>query len=427
VPLRAARHDRRDAPRALSAQGGRQHAGQVREVDCPRCGTRSSQDERFCGNCGWYLKPGDGPDPPSDTIDLTDNVIDLTEPTAASAASHKGVLQRAREAVGWEGHSGLEASRDATPGDAEADEGVPPATVGKQGSGQPETDPPDITPDGKNSSPGPVLPGTPIVIPPPTPQIPVEEPPAPGELICGDCGTGNIPSRNFCRRCGHPLADAVVAGRPPWWKRLFARRNRPPAAGTRPRRKRRRGWARKLIPLVLIGGIVFAGWHERETLKRWRDDLIDRIHNVEPAHPDAASSSSNAPRHPAGLAVDSKSNTYWAPRQPGPAVGEYLRFTFAEPVDLRDVDISGGRSAKADEFLTMARPAKLLMRLRTESGEVRVVDIALQDKAGPQRVGFKVDRVTAVRIEVVATKGVSAGRRVAIAEVEFFRQSGSAG
>ena len=45
------------------------------------------------------------------------------------------------------------------------------------------------------------------------------EPLDPGDLICGNCGMGNRPTRKFCRRCGTDLAEAEVA-RVPWWRRL---------------------------------------------------------------------------------------------------------------------------------------------------------------------------------------------------------------
>src|SRR5699024_1222381 len=70
-----------------------------------------------------------------------------------------------------------------------------------------------------------------------------EPPPAPGELICGACGAGNAPHRKFCRRCGATLEDAPVQGKAGWWQRRRQRRaarRAGPAAGTRPKTRRRR-------------------------------------------------------------------------------------------------------------------------------------------------------------------------------------------
>ena len=118
---------------------------------------------------------------------------------------------------------------------------------------------------------GPVKPTVPI-----PPKKPAHQPPTrkivPGDLVCGACGEGNPPARNFCSRCGTTLRDAEVAKRS-WWKRLIPhRRRRSLEAGARPWKagdgstKRRRGGGKlaavyvKLRPIVaaalLVAGLV---------------------------------------------------------------------------------------------------------------------------------------------------------------------------
>src|SRR6185503_18170276 len=67
---------------------------------------------------------------------------------------------------------------------------------------------------------------------------PVKQPPTrkilPGDLICGECGEGNPPARNFCSRCGSSLKAAAVAKRH-WWQKLIPHRKRKAMeAGARP-------------------------------------------------------------------------------------------------------------------------------------------------------------------------------------------------
>jgi hypothetical protein len=102
----------------------------------------------------------------------------------------------------------------------------------------------------------------PVGEPAPEPRI------RPGDLICGNCGEGNDPARKFCRRCGSTLAEATVAAvAVPWWRRVFARRQKAPApAGTRPTPSdRARGWGclssavtKVAAVVVIIAVVLFA-------------------------------------------------------------------------------------------------------------------------------------------------------------------------
>jgi hypothetical protein len=121
----------------------------------------------------------------------------------------------------------------------------------------------------------------------------------PSDLICGRCGKGNAPTRNFCSRCGTSLAESEVV-KTSWWQRLFGRKPKEHKAGARPgkggvrRRVGRAGAARqvgKMIPGVIgIGiavalalslrppwwvyltgiGIVALGWVAGSLWSRWR-------------------------------------------------------------------------------------------------------------------------------------------------------------
>ncbi|WP_371618709.1 hypothetical protein [Streptomyces sp. NBC_00454] len=107
---------------------------------------------------------------------------------------------------------------------------------------------------------------------------PGEDPPRPGELICGQCRAGNLPVRRYCRRCGAALADAPVAVRPPWWRRLLARRvRRPHAAGERPPRRRRWRTPRFAVWLVVLLAAAAAGYAFRAEALGAVESVRDRV------------------------------------------------------------------------------------------------------------------------------------------------------
>jgi TIR domain len=81
-------------------------------------------------------------------------------------------------------------------------------------------------------SPAPVTPGARKK--PATRNVAPTRSPQPGDLICGECGEANSPSRKFCGRCGASLASASTFP-PTWWRRIVPRRRRKAlVAGERP-------------------------------------------------------------------------------------------------------------------------------------------------------------------------------------------------
>ena len=81
----------------------------------------------------------------------------------------------------------------------------------------------------------------------------------PGDLICGSCGIGNKPTRNYCRRCGTGLAAAEVAS-VPWWRRLWPKRTRRvKEAGSRPKVTAVRRFPTKLVALFGVLAVLGVG------------------------------------------------------------------------------------------------------------------------------------------------------------------------
>ncbi|MEV0580891.1 hypothetical protein OG521_02635 [Streptomyces sp. NBC_01463] len=138
--------------------------------------------------------------------------------------------------------------------------------------------------------------------------------------------------------------------------------------------------------------------------------------------PSAFRSSSAASGHPARAAFDGFNNRYWAPGETGDGAGEYLECTFAQPVRLLKMVVFSGTSARKDEFLTQARPARLTVVLTSKDGKKTTRTIRLTDQAGQQTFDLRGSETVSARLTVDSAYGTGKGRRVAVAEVEFFGQ-----
>ncbi|MEV5971713.1 hypothetical protein [Streptomyces sp. NPDC051921] len=238
---------------------------------------------------------------------------------------------------------------------------------------------------------------------------------------CPNCGTENEADRTLCVRCAlllDPGPPPEVP--PPWWRRLLRRRKRQaPVAGTRPRRAWRR--PRIALPLVLIllgAGVWFGLPHAGRLLGLARETTG----TPESLPPSAVRASSEVKGHPAGAAFDGFTNRYWAPSALG---GATLEADFEKPgVRVTKLVVFAGTSAKKDEFLTQARPARIRVELISADGDTSSRLITLKDQPGQQTFDLRGSRVTRVRISPETAYGTGRGRHVAVAEVEFFGHRG---
>lgn len=260
---------------------------------------------------------------------------------------------------------------------------------------------------------------------------PVTTPPrplAPGDLICGNCGAGNEPTRRFCRKCGNSLADAETVRRS-WWRRLlswlFGRRRRakrqlgvrPRARGGRPWRTAARVVSRLFVVLVALAGILYAAVPpfrsgvntEARTFKSWVTRQFSN--KLVPARPSRVIANSAVPEHGAGLAADNIKQTFWAaPPTPEPV----LQLFFDKPVDVRQAIIRLGNSA---EFSSTHRPAKFHLVYNNN----HTFDVNLADTPDPQTVTIGESAgTTSIEIHIVALHRSEKGNTVAISEIELF-------
>ena len=276
-----------------------------------------------------------------------------------------------------------------------------------------------------------------------------------GDLVCGQCGTGNPSTRKFCRRCGTTLAEAVAVkvGFFARLRRRFRRKAKSFEAGQRRKsttgapstrkgigNKFRIVWFRLNNHLLKIGavlglaamlGLGVEPIRQKLHLPNVRETVLSKIRQFskpvyDSVRPEAASADSTATDHGAALAIDLGDNTYWAaaPAANG-GVGSTLKVTFAKPFDLGRILIHAG--AQGDEtpgngFVNEPRPSELRFTLNNDKANTKTV--AVKDTADAQTLTVKGKQVTTVTIEVTgiypAVEGK--GRSVAITELEFFQR-----
>lgn len=392
---------------------------------CPDCGHRNATGAHFCASCEAFLAWDEEPDR-------------RPGPSSPPTAPPPAVPQPATP-------------QPATP---------PPATPPTSGTGEGPRPAPPTPPANPPTAPASAAPPTvPAPVPPPAarPEEPAAAPRRPGDPLddtgtgpdhrldgpdeptaappgpdapphrpgrpCPRCRTDNPAGRRLCVRCGTLLdSGPPLPGPPrplPWWRRIFRRdAQRPLAAGSRPRR---RTWPRPRLTLpILVLVLAATAWFARSQLSEVFTFTQDRTGDPKALRPTAVRGSSQAPDHRAQAAFDGYNNRYWAPAAAGPGTGQYLEVGFDRPVRLRKLLITSGRSAKADEFLTQARPSELTLTLVDSEGERTTKGVNLQDQPGQQSFDVRGSDVVRIRLTVDAAYGARSDRRTAIAEVEFF-------
>ena len=448
-------------------------------IVCKNCGHQNEDNDTFCGSCGKFLEwtgervavaePEPAPAPPP--------------PPAAPEPTHIGLMDRVKHAVGIEE---TEQSSPMPPAPAPAATPPPPAPapvasaptppppprqVPIMSSAPPPAPPPPAPPappvrqapiGSTNTEPvsarEPVLAGVgagPTSAPPAREDEPMSRRPTsvaptvarprqaaktmetptrrrPGDLICGQCGEGNDPTRHFCRRCGNTL-DEAVAIQLPWyrrfWNRLFGERTY--AAGYRHSRvgpPNVVGGVMRMVRLAILALIVVAllafafvpSFHNLVVSRVTTGVTAIRkiVHpNYDPIHATGASASSSTAGHLPGLAIDGYTNTYWAAlasdRTPD------LKLSFAGPSDLSEIGITAGASgtAPADQYLAQPRPHAVHLVF----SDGTTTDLTVADQAGVQFFPLNVKQVTFVEIHILSTWPTAgpAPSSVAITEVEF--------
>lgn len=287
----------------------------------------------------------------------------------------------------------------------------------------------------------------------------------PGDRICGQCGEGNIPTRNYCRRCGKELHEAEVVRRP-WWKRWIPRRRpRVYKAGERPDRAGRstggsgggtggvkgavrgaQGLRRRImgpigkVARVLAVVVVAAGaaglafnpdLRSRVTEPatdafEWvRQRIAPQLARVNPVAVEASSARADTADGFCCAAdnVEEFGNTWWHASEGG--VGQFLVLTLDTPTTITDFGIIPGAGDDA-VWADHPRPRDLEVDFLNDQGRtVATVDITdINDDHGDEAQVFDIDGaedVTSVRVTVTRVYGENLDSDdVAISEIRLW-------
>ena len=446
-------------------------------IVCKQCGHHNEDNDTFCGSCGKFLEWT------GERVAVAQPEPEPPAPEPEPEPAHVGLIDRVKHAVGIEeSASQPTAPTQAAPAPvvASAAAAAPPAEPSAPApqvvwtvpvtSAAPSAAAPPAPPVAAPAAPvaAPVLTGVAApaasAAPPAVSVVQPDEPmsrrptsvaptvarprPAartmeaptrrhPGDLICGQCGEGNDPTRHFCRRCGSSL-DEAIAIRLPWYRRFFNKvfgvRTR--EAGWRPHRvgpPNVLGIVWRIVRLAIVAVIAVAllafllvpSFHNAvvnrvtSTVTTVRKAFFPHYSAV---YATGAAASTSIAGHLPNLAIDTHTNTYWAARA-GDA-GPFLKLTFHDPVDLAQIGFDSGAAGTTpvDDYLAQPRPHQV--HLVFSNGTT--LDLTLKDedpKVAKNAQFYAIDakQVSFVEIHfmsVYAPAGASPSS-VAIAEVEF--------
>ncbi|MGY9071286.1 NADase-type glycan-binding domain-containing protein, partial [Streptomyces sp. CAS3] len=294
----------------------------------------------------------------------------------------------------------------------------PPSTPSRAASPPPRTPPASPAPraprapepaEAEVRQPAPVLPGKPVA------QRPVVRPVEQREEVvgppCPACGTPNPPGRKFCRRCATPLNPQAAPAPLPWWRTIWPFRRRVRAGSGR--------WVRVLVILLVVIALCVGGFLLLPAGRALFEDTRDKLGGSKAITATKVTASAVVPGHPASNTTDGLSNRYWG--APGP--GASVTYTFGKPFRMVDLIITNGASDAPQQYATEARALQMDMEVTSSDGTVHRESLSLSDKAGHQTVPTGISDVVRVRLVLHSVTGLTPGRHVALAEVEFFQRS----
>ncbi|MDX3452693.1 zinc ribbon domain-containing protein [Streptomyces sp. ME02-8801-2C] len=149
------------------------------------------------------------------------------------------------------------------------------------------------------------------------------------------------------------------------------------------------------------------------------EDTRDKLGKAIPITPVDIKATTETRDHPAANTSDGVSNSYWGAKSPGASI----TYTFRAPFRLVDVIITNGAGATPKEYAPQARALEVDLETTTASGEKQTKKLTLNDKPGPQTFPTAVSDVKTVRLTLKSPVGLTQGRQLAVAEVEFFKRS----
>lgn len=255
----------------------------------------------------------------------------------------------------------------------------------------------------------PVLPAKPVAPRPVVRSAAVQEEAA--GVPCPACGTPNLPDRRFCRRCAAPLNPTAKPAPLPWWRTVWPFRRRARSSSGRV--------VRGLVILAVLVALCAGGLLLLPAGRALFEDTRDKMSKPKAVTPVAIAASAEIPRHPAKNTTDGLSNRYWG--APGPKAS--VTYTFSKPFRLVDLLITNGASKSPEGYAREARALQMDLEVTTQDGEKHTKQVTLSDKPGSQTIPTGISDVKTVRLVLHSPTGLTKGRHLALAEVEFFQRS----
>ncbi|MEV0981099.1 zinc-ribbon domain-containing protein [Streptomyces sp. NPDC049915] len=228
---------------------------------------------------------------------------------------------------------------------------------------------------------------------------------------CPSCGAPNPPGRRFCRRCAARLDPVAPPEALPWWRTVWPFRR-----GVRSGSGRA---VRLLVVLAVVLALCAGGLLLLPAGRALFEDARDKLGKARQVTPERTTASAESPGHPATNTTDGVSNSYWA----APAPGATVTYTFGTPFRLVDVIVTNGSSPDPQEYAGQARALRMDLVVTTHDGEEHRSELTLADKAGPQTFPTGFSEVHTVSLTLRSPAGRAPGRRLALAEVEFFQRA----
>ncbi|MFJ9615574.1 NADase-type glycan-binding domain-containing protein [Streptomyces noursei] len=419
---------------------------------CPTCGASNAPGDDFCHNCGSYLGWSEGPrttDTPPTTPTAPDVPADpgpATKPaattdapagsrtptatpappstprTSPSSGDHRttNAPHATEDAKGTTNTRGTGRTTDTRDTRDTTDTGGTSGITGARAEGTGTAAP--NRPEPPPAAPGPTAPDT----GPPDPILPVQpaKPVAPRPVVrpaaapeeaagppCPRCGTPNPPNRRFCRRCAAPLNPAAARAPLPWWRTIWPFRRRVRAGSGRA--------IRLLVILALVLALCLGGFLLLPAGRALFQDTLDKLGGAKAITPVGVSASAQVGPHPAKNTTDHLRDRYWG----APGAGATVTYTFGTPFRLVDLIITNGASVSPEEYTREARALRMDLEVTSADGTVHRSTLTLADKPGAQPFPTGISEVTTVRLTLHSVTGLTAGRHVALAEVEFFQRT----
>jgi hypothetical protein len=258
----------------------------------------------------------------------------------------------------------------------------------------------------------------------------------PGDLICGSCGQGNDPARNFCRSCGDSLqaATVAVATRLPWWRRIFRRKEAGPApvgtrhggatkAGAKGNAQRMRapkvgGLLKKVLALAVVVAlaVVLLVPGVRHSVGRRVNRIYGTfVYHYSPVDITKADASSQLPGREANNVFMGDVNAFWASAAPKPGTKPHIRLTFDKATDVSLLRIASGDPAN---FQGSPRPS--IMEYRFSDGKVHS-PLQIENVGTAQKFKVSAKKATYVDLTIDNVYPVAgAPFYAAVARIEVF-------